>query len=44
MSTFKAFVIDKAETGQSVALTDFDENNLMDGDVTVRVEHSTINY
>ena len=44
MSTFKAIVIDKAETGQSVALTDFDENNLMDGDVTVRVEHSTINY
>ena len=44
MSTFKAIVIDKAETGQSVALTDFDEKNLMDGDVTIRVEHSTINY
>ena len=38
MSTFKAIVIDKAETGQTVALTDFDEKDLMDGDVTVRVE------
>jgi acrylyl-CoA reductase (NADPH) len=37
-------VIDKAESGQKVALRDFDENDLMDGDVTVRVEHSTINY
>jgi acrylyl-CoA reductase (NADPH) len=44
VATFKAIVIDKAETGQSVALTDFDENDLMDGDVTVLVEHSTINY
>lgn len=44
MTTFKAIVIDKAESGQKVALRDFDENELMDGDVTVRVEHSTINY
>ena len=44
MSTFKAIVIDKAESGQSVALKDFDEKDLMDGDVTVRVEASTINY
>lgn len=44
MSTFKAIVIDKSDSGQSVALKDFDEANLMDGDVTVRVEHSTINY
>lgn len=44
MSTFKAIVIDKAESGQSVALKDFDEKDLMDGDVTVRVESSTINY
>jgi acrylyl-CoA reductase (NADPH) len=42
--TFKAIVIDKAESGQTVALKDFDENDLMDGDVTVRVEASTINY
>jgi acrylyl-CoA reductase (NADPH) len=44
VTTFKAIVIDKAESGQKVALRDFDENDLMDGDVTVRVEHSTINY
>jgi acrylyl-CoA reductase (NADPH) len=44
VTTFKAIVIDKAESGQTVALTDFDEANLMDGDVTVRVEWSTLNY
>jgi acrylyl-CoA reductase (NADPH) len=44
VSTFKAIVIDKAESGQTVALKDFDEKDLMDGDVTVRVEASTINY
>ena len=44
MPTFKAIVIDKAESGQSVRLTDFDEKDLMDGDVTVAVEWSTVNY
>ena len=44
MATFKAIVIDKADSGQTVRLADFDENNLMDGDVTVRVEYSTVNY
>ena len=44
MATFKAIVIDKAETGQAVRLIDFDENDLMDDDVTVRVEWSTVNY
>src|ERR1700683_5284179 len=44
MATFKAIVIDKAEGGQSVKLTDFDEKDLMDGDVTVAVEYSTVNY
>jgi acrylyl-CoA reductase (NADPH) len=44
MATFKAIRIDKAEKGQSVALVDFDENDLMDGDVTVQVAWSTINY
>jgi acrylyl-CoA reductase (NADPH) len=42
--TFKAIVIEKADNGQSVALKDFDEANLMDGDVIVRVEYSTVNY
>ena len=44
MATFKAIVIEKAESGTKAALTDFDEANLMDGDVTVRVEYSTLNY
>jgi acrylyl-CoA reductase (NADPH) len=44
LSTFKAIIIDKAESGQTVALRDFDEKDLMDGDVTVKVETSTINY
>jgi acrylyl-CoA reductase (NADPH) len=44
MATFKAIVIDKAASGQTVQLTDFDEKDLMDGDVTVAVEWSTVNY
>jgi acrylyl-CoA reductase (NADPH) len=44
MTTFKAIVVDKAESGQTVQLKDFDEKDLMDGDVTVRVEYSTVNY
>ena len=44
MGKFKAYVIEKAEKGTSGALTEFDEANLMDGDVTVRVEYSTVNY
>jgi len=41
---FKAVRIDKAEKGTTAALTQFDEAELMDGDVTVRVEWSTLNY
>ncbi len=44
MGTFKAIRIDKAEKGTTAALTQFDEADLMDGDVTVRVEWSTLNY
>jgi acrylyl-CoA reductase (NADPH) len=44
MTTFKAIVVDKTDAGQSVRLTDFDEKDLMDGEVTVRVEWSTVNY
>src|SRR6201999_4461713 len=44
VASFKAIVIEKAENGTKAALTQFDEANLMDGDVTVRVEYSTINY
>jgi len=44
MATFKAIVIEKADKGTTAALADFDEANLMDGDVTIRVEYSTLNY
>jgi acrylyl-CoA reductase (NADPH) len=44
MPTFKAIVIEQSAGGQSCALTDFDEKDLMDGDVTFRPEWSTVNY
>ncbi|MCB8820285.1 acrylyl-CoA reductase (NADPH) [Microvirga rosea] len=44
MGTFKAIVIEKTEAGQKVQQRDFDESDLMEGDVTVRVAYSTLNY
>lgn len=44
MGTFRAIVVEKGEGGQRVSVQDFDEAGLMDGDVTVRVTHSTLNY
>jgi acrylyl-CoA reductase (NADPH) len=44
LATFKAIRIDKAEKGTTATLTNFDEAELMEGDVTVRVEWSTLNY
>jgi acrylyl-CoA reductase (NADPH) len=44
VATFKAIRIDKADKGTTAQLTQFDEAELMDGDVTVRVEWSTLNY
>jgi acrylyl-CoA reductase (NADPH) len=44
VATFKAIRIDKAEKGTTAALAQFDEAELMEGDVTVRVEWSTLNY
>lgn len=44
MVTFKAIRIDKADKSTVAALTQFDEAELMDGDVTVAVEWSTVNY
>jgi acrylyl-CoA reductase (NADPH) len=44
LGTFKAIRVDKAEKGTTVALTQFDEADLMEGDVTVAVEWSTLNY
>ena len=42
--TFKAVRIDKTDQGQDVRLVDMTEAELMDGDVTIRVTHSTVNY
>lgn len=44
MAAFKAIIIEKTDGGTKAALVDFDEANLMDGDVTVHVEYSTINF
>ena len=44
MATFKAIRIDKAEKGTTAALTQFDEAELMEGDVTVAIEWSALNY
>ncbi|TPJ61866.1 MDR family oxidoreductase [Mesorhizobium sp. B2-6-1] len=43
--TFKAILVSRdAEKKQSVAVTDLTEADLMDGDVTVAVETTTVNY
>lgn len=44
MTSFEALLISKGETGQSAAWTQLTEADLMAGDVTVRVTHSTVNY
>jgi acrylyl-CoA reductase (NADPH) len=44
MDAFKAIVVEKGEAGQSVGIKELTEADLMDGDVTVRVTHSTVNY
>ena len=43
--TFKALVVDRdAEKKQFVEVRDLSLNDLMEGDVVVRVQHSTVNY
>ena len=44
MDKFRALLVSKTETGQSVGFTHFTEDDLMTGDVTVNVEHSSVNY
>ena len=44
MAKFKAIVIEKADKAPDRQSHRFDEADLMDGDVTVRVDWSTINY
>lgn len=41
---FKALVIDKDDNGQTVTLKELSEDQIPDGDVTIRVLCSTLNY
>lgn len=41
---FRALLIDKTDDGQSVTYTGLTDDDLMEGDVTVRVTHSTVNF
>lgn len=43
-ATFRAYLITKDDEGQHAALTTLTTNDLMAGDVTVRVEYSALNY
>ncbi len=44
MTSFRALVINKTDDGQTVELTTLTEADLMEGDVTIKVEHSSVNY
>jgi acrylyl-CoA reductase (NADPH) len=43
-TTFRALRLSKTDTGPKAEIADLAESELMDGDVTVRVDYSTINY
>ena len=42
--SFRAVKITKSDQGQAIALAMMEDGELMDGDVTLRVEASTVNY
>jgi acrylyl-CoA reductase (NADPH) len=44
MASFKALKLSKTQDGQAAEFVDFDEAELMEGDVTVRISHSAVNY
>jgi acrylyl-CoA reductase (NADPH) len=44
MTSFRAYVVDKPEGQYQVTVKTLTEADLMEGDVTVRVLHSTVNY
>jgi acrylyl-CoA reductase (NADPH) len=44
MDRFKALVVTKGDNGQQVAWGELSDADLMAGDVTVRVSHTTMNY
>jgi acrylyl-CoA reductase (NADPH) len=43
-STFRALRLEKTDAAPAVTFVDLTEDDLMEGDVTVRVDYSTINY
>jgi acrylyl-CoA reductase (NADPH) len=44
MTTFRALLLSKTDEGQKVELTNLTKVDLMEGDVTIKVEHSSVNY
>ena len=44
MDTFRALVVDKEGDGTKVSLQDWTADRLMPGEVTIRVEYSSVNY
>ena len=44
MTSFRALLVSKTDEGQKVEITKLTEADLMDGDVTIKVEHSSVNY
>ena len=42
--TFRAIQINKIDDKQTAALVELSDADLMDGDVTVDISHSTLNY
>jgi acrylyl-CoA reductase (NADPH) len=44
MTSFRAYVVDKPDGRYKVEVRTLTEADLMDGDVTIRVTHSTVNY
>src|ERR1043166_5640668 len=41
---FSAILIEKTDSGQKVSVSELDESQLPEGDVTIDVEYSTMNY
>jgi acrylyl-CoA reductase (NADPH) len=44
MNNFRALLVSKTDEGQKAEITNLTEADLMDGDVTINVEHSSVNY
>jgi acrylyl-CoA reductase (NADPH) len=44
MNRFRALLVSKTDDGQKAEITEMSEADLMEGDVTIKVEHSSINY